>query len=175
MAIALLLTTVLALAGFLATGAQGLLVASALHSAAPLAGRLVTRHVGYAIPTVLFSLFSQSMVIFYFIGTGKLVKEEIASYQDVERRAVLAALRRFKAKTSPPATFALLSAIGVFVLGGAVHTSALPPWTHLTASLAAVAIHSWALAAEWKTFAENHRLMDDPLAYARRARPGAAT
>ena len=82
MAIALLLTTLLALAGFLATGAQGLLVASALHSAAPLAGRLVTRHVGYAIPTVLFSLFSQSMVIFYFIGTGKLVKEEVASYPE---------------------------------------------------------------------------------------------
>jgi hypothetical protein len=166
MAVALLLTTVLALAGFLATSAQGLLVASALHSAAPLAGRLVTRHVGLAIPTVLFSLFSQSMVIFYFIGTGKLVKEEVASYPEVERRTVLAALRRFKARTSPPATLALLSAIAVFVLGGAVHTSALPPWTHLAASLAAVAIHAWALFAEWKTFAENHRLMDDPRAYA---------
>ena len=167
MAIALFLLTVLALAGFLATSAQGFLVASALHSAAPLAGRLVTRHVGFAIPTVLFSLFSQSMVIFYFIGTGKLVKEEVASYPERERRAVLAALRRFKAKTSPPATFALLSAIAVFVLGGAVHTSALPAWTHLTASLTAVAIHAWALAAEWKTFAENHRLMHDPRAYAR--------
>jgi hypothetical protein len=175
MAIALLLTTALALAGFLATSAQGLLVASALHSAAPLAGRLVTRHVGFAIPTVLFSLFSQSMVIFYFIGTGKLVKEEAASYPEAERRAVLAALRRFKAKTSPPATFALLSAIAVFVLGGAVHTSALPPWTHLAASLSAVAIHSWALVAEWKTFAENHRLMSNPRAYAREVsstRPG---
>ena len=31
---------------------------------------LVTRHVVYAIPTVLLSLFSQSMVIFFFIGTG---------------------------------------------------------------------------------------------------------
>jgi len=175
MAIALLLTTLLALAGLLATSAQGLILASALHSAAPAAGHLVTRHVGFAIPTVLFSLFSQSMVIFYFIGTGKLVKEEVASYPEPERRAVLIALRRFKAKTSPPATFALLSAIAVFVLGGAVHTSALPPWTHLTASLSAVAIHTWALLAEWRTFAENHRLMSDPLVYAREVfsiRPG---
>ena len=175
MAIALLLTTLLALAGFLATSAQGFLVAGALHSAAPAAGRLVTRHVGFAIPTVLFSLFSQSMVIFYFIGTGKLVKEEVASYPEPERRAVLNALRRFKATTSPPATFALFSSIAVFVLGGAVHTSALPSWTHLTASLSAVAIHAWALAAEWKTFGENHRLMNDPRAYARNVfatRPG---
>lgn len=168
MAVALLLTTLLALAGFLATSAHGFFVASALRSAAPLAGHLVTRHVGYAIPTVLISLFSQSMVLFYFIGTGKLVKEEIASYPEAERRAVLAALRRFKAKTSPPATFALLSAIAVFVLGGAVHTSALPPWTHLTAALLAVATHAWALAADAPAFAENHRLMADPRAYARR-------
>jgi hypothetical protein len=166
-AIALLLTTLLALAGFLATSAQGLLVASALHAAAPAAGRLITRHVGFAIPTVLFSLFSQSMVIFYFIGTGKLVKEEVASYPEPERVAILKALRRFKAKTSPPATFALLSAIAVFVLGGAVHTSALAPWTHLTAALSAVAIHIWAFAAEWKTFGQNHVLMDDPRRYGR--------
>ena len=167
MAIALLLTTVLALAGFVATSAQGFFVSSAIHSAAPLAGHLVTRHVGYAIPTVLFSLFSQSMVIFYFIGTGKLVKEETAAYPEAERRAVLGALRRFKAKTSPPATFALLSAIAVFVLGGAVHTRALAPWTHLASSITAAAIHAWALAAEWATFRENHRLMEDPRAYAR--------
>src|SRR6266496_6443809 len=167
MAIALLLTTLLALAGLLATSAQGLILASALHSAAPAAGHLVTRHVGFAIPTVLFSLFSQSMVIFYFIGTGKLVKEEVASYPEPERRAVLIALRRFKARTSPPATFALLSAIAVFVLGGAVHTSALPTWTHLASAIAAAAIHAWALSAEWKTFGENHRLMKDPRAYAR--------
>ena len=165
MAVALLLTTALALAGFLATSAQGFFVASAIHSAAPLAGHLVTRHVGYAIPTVLFSLFSQSMVIFYFIGTGRLVKDETAGRPEAERRAIHAALRRFKARTSPPATFALLSAIGVFVLGGAVHTKALLPWTHLASSVAAAAIHAWALAAEWTTFRENHRLMEDPSAY----------
>jgi hypothetical protein len=167
MAVALLLTTALALAGFLATSAQGFVVASAIHSAAPLAGHLVTRHVGYAIPTVLFSLFSQSMVIFYFIGTGRLVKDETAGYPEAERRAVHAALRRFKARTSPPATFALLSAIGVFVLGGAVHTKALPPWTHLASSVAAAAVHAWALASEWTTFRENHRLMEDPASYVR--------
>jgi hypothetical protein len=167
LAIALLLTTLLALAGFLATSVQGFLAASALRAHAPLAGHLVTKHVGYAIPTVLLSLFSQSMVIFYFIGTGKLVKEETASYPEAERRVLLAALRRFKAKTSPSATFALLSAIAVFVLGGAVHTSALPPWTHLSAAGLATAMHAWALAAETPVFAENNRLMDDPQAYAR--------
>lgn len=174
MAFALLLTTALALGGFLVTSAQGFFVASGLASGSAVAKTLVTRHVGYAIPTVLLSLFSQSMVIFYFIGTGRLVKDEIRDYPEDEKRTVLKALRRFKARTSPPATFSLLAAIGVFVLGGAVHTRALPPWVHLGASVFAVALHGWALVAEWRVFAENNRLMDDPKRYVRRARRGGA-
>jgi hypothetical protein len=168
MAIALTTATALALAGLLAVSVDGFLVASAIRSAAPAAGHLVTRHVGYSIPTVLLSLFSQSMVLFYFIGTGRLVKDEIASYPEADRRPILRELARFKAKTSPPATFSLLTAIAVFVLGGAVHTRALPPWTHLAASAAAIATHAWAITAEWKAFGENHRLMADPRAYVKK-------
>jgi len=167
MAFALLLTTAMALAGFLLVSVQGFAVASGLSAGGVLAKALVTRHVGYAIPTVLFSLFSQSMVIFYFIGTGKLVKEETARFAETERKVILEALRRFKTRTSSPATFALASAIAVFVLGGAVHTRALPSWVHLASSVLAVALHLWALLAESGTFAENHRLMADPNAYAR--------
>lgn len=167
MAFALLITTALALAGFLLVSVQGFAVASGLSAGSVLAKALVTRHVGYAIPTVLLSLFSQSMVIFYFIGTGRLVKEETARFAETERKLILEALRRLKKQTSPPATFALASAIGVFVLGGAVHTRVLPSWVHLASSVLAVALHLWALLAESGTFAENHRLMADPSAYAR--------
>lgn len=168
MAIALLAGTVLALAGFLLTSVQGFVVATHLAQASPAARFLVTKHVAYAIPTVLLSLFSQSMVIFFFIGTGRLVKDEIVGYAEADRRAVLEVLRDFKRRTSPPATFALLSAIAVFVLGGAAHTKALPSWVHLTASLTAVATHFWALGAEWNAFLENGRLMADPAAYVRK-------
>jgi hypothetical protein len=167
MALALMLGTLLAIAGLLLTSIQGFAVASGLHALTPLAKTLMTRHVGYAIPTVLFSLFSQSMVIFFFIGTGKLVKEETARYPEDERRRILRALADLKRRTSPPATFALLSAIAVFVLGGAVHTHALPSWTHLAASVGALALHVWALAADWRAFGENARLMADPRGYVR--------
>ncbi len=169
MALALLLTTALAIAGFLATSAQGFLLAARLTEASPVARGLVGQHVLWAIPAVLLSLFSQSMVIFYFIGTGRLVKDEIAGYPEAERNSILAVLRRLKRQTSPPATFSLLSAVGVFVLGGAVHTRALPSWTHLAASVAAVVLHLWAFGAEWKAFAENNRLMDEPMRYAEKA------
>lgn len=168
MAIALLAGTVLALAGFLLTSVQGFVVATHLAKAMPAAGLLVTKHVAFAIPTVLLSLFSQSMVIFFFIGTGRLIKDEIAGYSEAERRAVLGVLRDLKRRTSPPATFALLSAIGVFVLGGAAHVKVLPSWVHLTAALTAVATHFWALGAEWTAFLDNGRLMADPAAFVRK-------
>jgi hypothetical protein len=168
MAIALLVGTLLAVAGFLLTSVQGFVVASHLAASSPVARLLVTKHVAYAIPTVLLSLFSQSMVIFFFIGTGRLVKDEIAGYTETDRRAVLDVLRGFKRATSPPATFALLSAITVFVLGGAVHTKALPSWVHLGAAMTAAAVHLWALSAEWGAFIENGRLMADPAAYVRK-------
>jgi hypothetical protein len=175
MAFALLLTTALALAGFLATSVQGFALAGGL-PAGIAARALVTRHVALAIPTVLLSLFSQSMVIFYFIGTGRLVKDEIAAFPDAEKKPLLSALSRFKRRTSPPATLALLSAIAVFVLGGAAHTRFLPAWTHGLAAAVAAALHVWALFAEWKTFAENTALMNDPRGFMRsaRARPGRA-
>jgi hypothetical protein len=172
MAIALLAGTLLAIAGFLLTSVQGFVVATHLAQADPAIRFLVTKHVAYAIPTVLLSLFSQSMVLFFFIGTGRLVKDEIAGYSETDRRAVLEVLRGFKRRTSPPATFALLSAIAVFVLGGAAHVKVLPSWTHLTAALTAVATHLWALGTEFSAFVENGRLMTDPAAYVR-SRPGA--
>lgn len=165
MALALTLGTFLAIVGLLITSIQGFAVASGLHALTPIAKALMTRHVGYAIPTVLFSLFSQSMVIFFFIGTGKLVKEDTARFPEEDRRRILRVLADLKRRTSPPATFALLSAIAVFVLGGAVHTRALPSWTHLAASVGALALHLWALVADWRAFGDNARLMSDPRGY----------
>jgi ABC-type dipeptide/oligopeptide/nickel transport system permease subunit len=170
MAIALLLATAAAAAGFVVTSVFGFVIAAhGPHD--PLVRFLVTRHVLYAIPTLLLSLFSQSMVLFYFIGTGRLVKDEIAGWSEERRRGVLGALRRFKTHTSPPATFAMLVAIAAFVLGGWVHTAApgirsVARAAHLSASVAALAIHLWALLAEYPVFVENNRLMADPAAYA---------
>ena len=167
MAIALLLTTGLALLGFVVTSVGGFSLASSLAARLPAAGVLVRHHFLLALPTMLLSLFAQSMVIFYFIGTGRLIKDEVASYPEAERKVIWKALSGFKARTSPVATFCLLSAIVVFVLGGAVHTRVLPSWTHLAASVVAIALHACAIVIEAQVFAENNRLMDDPRAYAR--------
>ncbi len=173
MALALLLGTAAAAAGFLVTSWFGFVLAQhGPHD--PMVRFLVTRHVLYAIPTLLLSLFSQSMVLFYFIGTGRLVKDEIVSFPEESKRVILRSLRRFKAKTSPPATFAMMAAIATFVMGGWVHTAApsirsTAHLAHLSASITALALHAWALFAEYPVFVENNVLMDDPAAYGRKS------
>jgi hypothetical protein len=173
MALALLLGTAAATAGFLVTSWLGfVLAAHGTHD--PMIRYLVTRHVLYAIPTLLLSLFSQSMVLFYFIGTGRLVKDEIGGFSEATRRTILRALRRFKARTSPPATFAMIAAIATFVIGGWVHTAgpsirSTARMAHLVASAVALLLHAWALFAEYPVFVENNRLMADPARYASRS------
>jgi len=170
MALVLLLSTVGAAIGFLIASVTGFIVTfHGPHD--PMVRFLVSRHVLASIPAVLLSLFSQSMVIFYFIGTGKLIKDEAADLPDEQRGRVLKAVRRFKAKTSPPATFSMLAAIFVFVIGGWAHTAAgftrsVARQTHLWGSVLAFSLHLWALSAESATFLENQRLMNDPARYA---------
>src|SRR5262249_53673560 len=94
MALPLLLTTALASVGSPAAGRQGFVLSAQLAQAAPAARPLVGEHVRWAIPAVLLSVFSQSMVISCFIGTGRLVKSEVAGYPEEAKMRVLAALRR---------------------------------------------------------------------------------
>src|SRR5260370_32995650 len=79
-ALALLLTTALAIAGFLATSIQGVLLAARLTEASPVARGLVGQHVLWAIPAGPLALFSQFLVVFYFILTCRLVQDDIACY-----------------------------------------------------------------------------------------------
>ena len=76
MALALSLLSVFTLAGL------GLSVWSGWALSHGLGGLPAARHIAVAIPTVLFSLFTQSMVLFFFIGTGKLLKEAAARRPD---------------------------------------------------------------------------------------------
>ena len=148
---------------------QGFAVASHLAASSPVARMLVTKHVAYAIPTVLLSLFSQSMVIFFFIGTGRLVKDEIAGYPEAERRAVLDVLSRLQAHDLAPGDVrAALGDRASSCSAAPCTRRRCPSWIHLAASMTAVAVHLWALSAEWTAFIENGRLMADPAAYVRK-------
>lgn len=120
------------------------------------------RHIAVAVPTVLFSLFTQSMVLFFFIGTGKLLKEAAAKRTDPGGRDyILRRVKEFKAQTSALATFAPLSALAAGLLGAGAHTGATPAWLHLWTGVIAILLHVVALGREVVAMAETNKLMDE--------------
>jgi hypothetical protein len=155
-ALALSLLSVFTLAGLALSAWTGWALS---HAAG---GLPAARHVALAVPTVLFSLFTQSMVLFFFIGTGKLLKEAAAKRPDAEGRDyILRRVREFKARTSALATFAPLSALGAGLLGAGAHTRATPPWLHLWTGILALVLHVAAFGREVVAMAETNQLMDE--------------
>ena len=126
------------------------------------AGQPAFRHIAVAVPTVLFSLFTQSMVLFFFIGTGKLLKEAAGKRIDPEGRAyILKRVKDFKMRTSALATFTPLSALATGLLGAGAHTGAVPAWVHLWTAVLALILHLVAFGREVIAMAETNQLMDE--------------
>src|SRR5438132_4296211 len=122
----LLLTTLLSIAGLIATGIVGFMAAPGHYA----------QHIFFALATVVLGLFSQSMTMFFFIGTGKEIKE--AANQD---SAVVQRTKAFKAKVFPAATYAMLVLMVTFIMGGGVASGKTPRWLHLTLSVAALVMY----------------------------------
>jgi len=80
----------------------------------------VSQHFLFGIFTTFLVTLAQSMTMFYFIGTGKHVKDLVAnqpSGNDFIRRTKV-----FKAKVFPPALWAMLFTMATMILGGGVDT-----------------------------------------------------
>src|SRR5215469_16450113 len=137
MVLALLTSALLSILCFIVTLLMGFSVIKV-----PLA-----QHVLFGFYSTFLVTLTQSMTMFYFIGTGKQVKDLAAALpagpQLVQRTKV------FKAKVFPPALWAMLFTMATMIIGGGVHTHVAwtPPILH--ALLAAVALY-FNIVAFWK-------------------------
>ena len=114
----LLLSTLVTIAGLIATIIMGFF-ASPVHAA---------QHTLFALATVIIGLFAQSMTMFFFIGTGKQLKDATAGTSD--EAAVKSATRALTMKVSPIATYALGILMVTFIMGGGVASGKTPRWLH---------------------------------------------
>jgi hypothetical protein len=94
-------------------------------------------HVSISSIAVILSLFSDTSVLFYFIGTGVWIKDrakELASAQKKERARLVwqhfENANKLKARSFPFATLGLMLGVFSFILGGAHQVGATPPWVH---------------------------------------------
>jgi biopolymer transport protein ExbB/TolQ len=148
MAQALLITTLLSIAGLVATSIMGFM-ASPQH---------VATHILVALVTVVTGLFSQSMTLFFFIGTGKQLKDNTQGGPDAAE--VRKATRALTMRVSPAATYAMALLMITFIMGGGVASGKTPLWLHLGLSVASVAMFGRAYWVQLQAMIENASLME---------------
>jgi hypothetical protein len=141
----LLITTLLSIVGIIATSILGF-------TAAP--GHVAT-HIFCALATSILGLFSQSMTMFFFIGTGKEIKD--AAKNDA---AVVQRTKDFKNKVFPAATYAMLVLMVTFIMGGGVASGKTPHWLHIGLFIASLAMYCRAYWVQLHAMVENASLME---------------
>ena len=124
-----------------------------------LTGVDVARHIGLGFFSSLVVLLAHSMMMFYFIGKGKAVKDAMAEGHltgDHYRR--IAAVRK---PVFSVGTFAMAVTIVAALLGASVDTGMLPPIVHGMIAYGAIACNLAAIKVEFAAISTSSRIVDE--------------
>ncbi len=149
MVLALLTTSLLSIICFIVTAVLGF----SIHGHVG-----VSQHFLYGFFTTFLVTLAQSMTMFYFIGTGKHVKDLV---KNEPGNAFIQRTKVFKNKAFPPAMWAMTFTMATMIVGGGVDTRLVPNWVHAT--LATLALY-YNLVAFWrnaKYMIEHNVLMEE--------------
>jgi hypothetical protein len=119
----------------------------------------LSRHVLLALLASLLLLFSHCWILFYLIGTGKVIKGAVVEHE--LEPEILDQIRDFKNQTSPWLLVAMILAIATFVVGGAVVTKSMPAWAHQTLFYVTVVVQIVTLRRETRVLIANERLITE--------------
>lgn len=116
---------------------------------------------GYHFLTGLFaaflSVFAHIMTMFFFIGTGKMIREAVAEHHlDPAHNAPPL---RFKRLHFPLASLTVTATMAVPILGGALHAGKMPREAHLWTAVAALALNLATTAVAWRLIWVNQALI----------------
>jgi len=114
-------------------------------------------HPTFALLFVIFYLFTQTLVIFFFVGTGVSIRDYIKErHVDAKYHRQSIALKR---RVYPPLLLNMLFVMTLFVTGGAVDTGRLPAWFHGLLFYAAFFHFFLVITREHRAFQENTEII----------------
>ena len=116
-------------------------------------------HIRFALFGIVVALFTHTMTLFYFVGTGSRIKKVVAEYG--LPAALVHRTRGFKARLFPWLTFTPLLTMAAFILGGGAHTGILPGWVHGSLAVAALLANGVSLFLALRCIGENVQLIDE--------------
>jgi hypothetical protein len=111
-------------------------------------------------------VFVESIVVTYFIGTSRWVKEVVETYRFDS--APIVASNRLKRKTFPWALAGMLAVVGVISLGAAADPATIRPqantlwWRdwHLVGAMLGIVFVGWTYLVEWSNIVANHSIIE---------------
>jgi hypothetical protein len=118
---------------------------------------------------VLLNLLVHCLIITYFLGTGRLVKEVTIAYQLPDDRWARPT-RDLKRGNTPKAILAMLTSIAAAAAGEGDRHGVWPWWIHLVPACAALLITLWVFRVEYRNIAVNGRILEDIIAEVERIR-----
>jgi hypothetical protein len=98
-----------------------------------------------------------TLCMFHLIGTAKDTKE--AARVLPEYQEIVAAIRDSKMRVFPIITLTILVTIATVVLGGGIHTGALPRWIHSATVALTLALNIWTFVLEYHAVKNNLLLL----------------
>lgn len=110
--------TVISFGMLLITGLQGRYQFNVLNANHPL----------FALLTIIIYLFTETLVIFYFVGIGVSIRDYVLANRlkkDYHTRSTA-----IKRRVYPPLLLNMLLVMVLFISGGAVDTNHIPAWSH---------------------------------------------
>ena len=134
----------------------------------------ILRHYVAGLLTCIFTCLLHVLVLFYFIGTGKDIREAVEK-DPALREEYVPWTRAQKNKVFPAATLAIILIIVATLMGGEVHSRilaynggailplrAVPAWwVHLLLVLGAIVVNAYAFLVEVAAVRENRRGIED--------------
>jgi hypothetical protein len=124
------------------------------------AGRLeAAAHIRFALFGIVVVLFTHTMTLFYFVGTGTRIKKVVREHRLPS--GLYDRTLRFKARLFPWLTFTPLVTMGAFILGGGAHTRVLPAWAHGVPALVALVMNLITAVVALRCLGENIALVDE--------------
>jgi hypothetical protein len=102
-------------------------------------------HINLSFVAAIAVLFSQAMLLFYLVGSGRRVRQVLRERKLAPELADGLPPAR---SVLPVAALAILAVMAAFILGGGAHTGAVPPALHGWIALGSVILQCWSMWQE---------------------------
>ena len=114
-------------------------------------------HIAFAFISTIFYMFTQTLIMFYFIGAGKKIKETILD-NDLDKSHYKGVIE-IKKKLFSPLTLNMLFVGTAFILGGGVHTGSVSKYWHSGLFFLSLIHYLKVIIIQHKSFLENSKIL----------------